>query len=223
MSQRGIALVVALMITLLMATLAAALILATTVETRIAAQYQRAEAGLYAADAGVERVLDDLLGVADWNRLLDGTARSSFVDGPPSGTRTLADGAVLDLSQTINLANCNKATACTAADMDTLSDDRPWGPNNPRWKLFAYGPVSSLVDDMSVDSPYYTVVMVGDDPSETDGDPAVDGSGANPGAGIVALRGESFGPGGAHKVVELTVTRALPEIAIKVLSWRELR
>ncbi len=222
-SENGIALIVALMMTLLMSTLAVALILTTTVETRIASQFQRAQAGLYAADAIVERSLDDLLAVANWNRLLDGTARSSFVDGPPSGTRSLVDGTIVDLTQTVSLANCHKTTACSASDMNAISDDRPWGLNNPQWKLFAYGPLSNLLSSGAVDSPYYGVVMVADDPAENDNDPTLDGRGANPGAGVVSVRGEAYGPGGAHKIVELTVTRAQPEIAIKVLSWRETR
>lgn len=222
-TETGVALVIALMITLLLSTLAVALILTTTVETKIASQFQRAQGALYAADAIVERSLDDLLGVANWNRLLDGTARSPFVDGPPAGVRTLADGSVIDLAQVLNLASCHKTTACTVADMNAVSDDRPWGANNPRWKLFAYGPLSTLLAPGGVESPYYGVVMVGDDPAEDDGDPTLDGTGANPGAGIVMVRGEAFGPGNAHKVVELTVTRAQPAVAVRVLSWREVR
>jgi hypothetical protein len=222
-AERGIALVVTLMITLLMSTLAVALILTTTVETRIASQFQRAQAGLYAADAIVERTLDDLLRVANWDQLLDGSMRSLFVDGPPGGTRTLPDGTTIDLTGVVNAANCRKTTPCTAAEMDAVTDDRPWGANNPRWTLFAYGRLSDLLPQGAVDSPFYGVVMVGDDPGENDGDPTLDGTGESPGAGIVALRGEAFGPGGAHRVVEVTVIRAQPEIAMKVLSWREVR
>ncbi|HMD37128.1 MAG TPA: pilus assembly PilX N-terminal domain-containing protein [Vicinamibacterales bacterium] len=222
-SESGIALVITLMITLLMSTIAVALIMTTTVETRIASHFQRAQAGLYAAEAVVERSLDDLLRVANWNRLLDGSAQSSFVDGPPNGTRTLTDGSTIDLAATLNLANCRKTGACTAADMDAVSDDRPWGPNNPRWNLFAYGRLSDLLAQNVVESPFYGVVMIGDDPGETDGDPTLDAPWGHPGSGILALRGEAFGPGGAHKVVEMTVTRAQPEIAITVLSWREVR
>src|SRR5262245_5376489 len=221
--DRGIALVVTLMITLLMSTLAVAVIMTTTVETRIASQFQRAQAGLYATDAVVERSLDDLLRVANWNELLDGSARSSFVDGPPGGTRALADGSTIDLAATLNLANCRKNGPCSEADMDAVSDDRPWGANNPRWKLFAYGRLSDLLAQGEVESLFYGVVMVGDDPAEIDGDPTLDGRWGNPGSGILALRGEAFGPAGAHRVVELMVTRAQPEIAITVLSWREVR
>ena len=222
-SESGIALVITLMITLLMSAVAVALIMTTTVETRIASQFERAQAGLYAADAIVERSLDELLRVADWNQLLNGSTQSSFVDGPPGGTRTLADGSRIDLAAMLNVANCGKTAACAAAEMDAVSDDRPWGPNNPRWKLFAYGRLSDLLAPGAVESPFYGVVMVGDDPAENDGDPTLDGTRDNPGSGIVALRAEAFGPGGAHRVLQLTVTRAQPEIAIKVLSWREMR
>ena len=221
--ESGIALVVMLMITLLMSAFAVALVMATSVELRIASQFQRAHAGLYAADAIVERSLDDLLRIADWNRLLDGSTQSTFVDGPPNGTRTMADGTTIDLAATVNFASCRKTAVCTAAEMDAIAEDRPWGANNPRWKLFAYGPLSDLLAAGSVESPFYGVVMVGDDPAEIDGDPARDAAWGNPGSGIVALRGEVFGPGGAHRVVEMTVTRAQPEIAVKVLSWREVR
>ncbi|HEY6213015.1 MAG TPA: hypothetical protein VIW45_12060 [Vicinamibacterales bacterium] len=226
-NDNGVALVAAMMITLLMATLALVLVLTTTVETKIASQYQHTYGALYAADAIVERALNDLLGVANWNRLLDGTALSSFVDGPPTGPRTLADGVTIDLAQTLNAANCHKTGPCTIADMNAVSDDRPWGINNPRWQLFAYGPIgglpAALLGGVGVQSPYYGVVMVGDDPAEDDGDPTLDGTGSNPGAGVVLLRGEAFGPGGVHKVVELTATRARVAMAIKVLSWREIR
>jgi hypothetical protein len=43
----------------------------------------------------------------------------------------------------------------------------------------------------------------------------------NPGAGVVALRSDAFGPGGTHKIVEVTVARA--QGAIRALSWRETR
>jgi hypothetical protein len=72
-----------------------------------------------------------------------------------------------------------------------------------------------------IDSPYYVVVMVGDDPAEIDNDPLHDGVAGSPGAGVFALRSEAFGPGSAHKVVELTFARG--GAAVRLLSWRELR
>jgi hypothetical protein len=62
----------------------------------------------------------------------------------------------------------------------------------------------------TVNSPIYVAVMVGDDPSETDGNPLMDGNdGANPGSGVLSLRAEAFGPHGTHRVIEATVARTL--------------
>ena len=61
----------------------------TMTETMITANYSDGGEAMYAADAGVERVMQDLLTVPDWNRILTGAVQSPFIDGPPSGTRTL--------------------------------------------------------------------------------------------------------------------------------------
>jgi hypothetical protein len=219
--DRGIALVVVLLAMMLMSALGVALVLSTTAETHIAMNFRRAQEALYAADAAAERAIDDLRAVADWPMLLGGTVQSPFVDGAPTGTRRLDDGSMLDLAQTVNMANCQKPAACTDGDMNATTDDRPWGANNPRWKLFAYGRLRDMLPPGAVDSPYYVIAMVGDDPGENDNDPTRDGGPNNPGAGILALRAEAFGPIGAHRVVELTVARGAN--AVRVLSWRQLR
>jgi hypothetical protein len=70
----------------------------------------------------------------------------------------------------------------------------------------------------TINSSYYVVVFVADDPSENDNNPALDGGApaprehgappaTNPGRGILAMRAEAFGPRGAHKIIELTVAR----------------
>ena len=206
--QDGVALVIAMMAMLLMTALGAALVLTTSSETIIAGNYRNKGEVMYAAEAVLERAIDDLLTVPDWNALLDGSAQSAFVDGPPGGSRTLPDGSTLDLTQVLNLANCQKVTACSASDMDAITTDRPWGSDNPRWQLYAYGRMNGLMPAGTIDSPSYVIVMVGDDPSENDGNPLQDGaSETNPGSGVLAMRAEGFGPRGAHKVIELTVAR----------------
>ena len=106
------------------------------------------------------------------------------------------------------MANCEKVTACSSTDMDAITPERPWGPNNPRWQLYAYSRMSDLMPPEVVDSPFYVIVMVGDDPSENDRNPLKDGvSQTNPGTGVMAMRAEAFGPRGAHKVIEMTVAR----------------
>ena len=56
----------------------------TMTETMITANYRDGGEAMYAADAGVERVMQDLLTVSDWNRILQGTVQSSFIDGAPA-------------------------------------------------------------------------------------------------------------------------------------------
>ena len=52
-----------------------------------------------------------------------------------------------------------------------------------------------------VPSRAYVLVLVGDDPSETDGNPLLDTN------GVLTLHAEAWGAGGSHKVVEVTVAR----------------
>ena len=150
----------------------------------------------------------------------------------------------LDLTQVLTLANCGKVTACSPTDVvGNATGNRPWAADNPVWRLFAYGPLSAVMP--TVNSPFYVLVLVADDASERDGDPTRDGSGeGNPGAGVVSLRAEAFGPRGTHKIVELTVARRQGQDGqdgqegqegreaqsrngtmgtVRVLSWREIR
>src|SRR6185436_18468017 len=204
--ENGIALIIALMAMLFMMALGSALMLSTTTETKIANNFRNSSEALYAADAGLERSMDDLLTIPDWNSMLNGTATSAFIDGAP-GDRVLADGSTVNLSQILAYANCQK-TSCSSADYIEVTNERPWGANNPRWQLFAYGPLDDMIPTSTINSPFYVVVMVGDDPSENDGDPLQDVSIAtNPGSGVMALRAEVFGPRGVHKTVELTIAR----------------
>jgi hypothetical protein len=206
--ERGAALVTALMAMLLLTALGSALVMTTMTESMIAGNYRSSHEAFYAADAGVERVMDDLLTVPDWNNILKGTVRSAFVDGNPSGNRTLPDGSSIDLTEATNMANCGKITTCSAADMNASTEDRPWGSNNPRWNLYAYGPLTTIVPTGTVNSSLYVIVWVGDDQSESDNDPTTDGnSQTNPGSGVLALHVEAFGPGGARKIIEVTVAK----------------
>jgi Tfp pilus assembly protein PilX len=207
--EHGIAMIIAMMAMLLMSALGIALVLTTTSETMIAGNFSNSSEALYAADAAVERSMEDILTVPDWNKLLDGSAQSAFVDGAPSGVRTLPDGSTIDLTQAINMANCQKVTTCSTAEMNAPTAERPWATNNPRWKLYSYANLKDLLPSTdTINSAYYILVMVADDPSENDGDPSKDGAtDTNPGSGVIAMRAEAFGPRGAHKVIELTLAR----------------
>jgi hypothetical protein len=253
-------LIVALLAMLVMVALGAALMLAAATESRITRNFRNDIEAFYAADAVLERAVDELRAVGDWNLLLSGAARSAVVDGEPRGTRVLTDGKTIDLAEVLNDANCRKVGGCSAAAMDAITAERPWGANNPRWQPFAWGYLNDLVPTVTVKSRFYAMVMVADDPSECDDNPLVDGgvmvscpatAKANPGAGVIAVRAEAFGPFGSHRAVELTLalvargadsTDVMPaegttenygntadyhpgigQAGVHILSWREVR
>lgn len=205
------ALVVALMTMLLLTALGVALTLVTVTETKISGNHRAGSETLYAADAAIERVMQDLLTVPDWNRILDGTLTSSFVDGPP-GQRTTGAG-VIDLVQATNIVRCGILAGCDDAAMNTMTDERPWGANNPRWQLYAYGLVTDLLPTDTLNSEIYVIVWVADDPAECDNQPLVDGAAPvapctkNEGQGVLSMLAYAYGAGGVRRVIETTVAR----------------
>jgi Tfp pilus assembly protein PilX len=205
-SEKGVALVVALMSMLLLTALGLGLAMTTMTETMITANYRDAGEAMYAADAGIERVMQDLLTIPDWNRILTGTAQSSFIDGPPTGTRTLPDGGTIDLAGATNMLNCGKTTTCSVAEMNAWTPERAYTTNNPRWQLFAYSRLADIIETGTVLSSMYVAVWIADDQAETDDDPTTDGGEAG-GRGVLLLRAEAFGPNGASSVIEATVAR----------------
>jgi Tfp pilus assembly protein PilX len=178
-SERGVALVIALLAMMLRTALGMALMLTSQTETLIGGNFRDSVEGSYVADAGIERVMQDVLTVPDWNTILtspDGIragVTSGFVDG--TLTPTMPDGKQINLVSATNMINCNKVTTCSDADLNALEGDRLWGPNNPRYRLFAWGPVNDLNPTATLNSPFYLVVWIADDSAETDSDPNVDG------------------------------------------------
>lgn len=220
------AVVIALTVMMLLTSLGTALVMAVMAETQIAASYDRALDAAYAADGAAELAMQELAGIPDWTLALDGSVPSSFADGPPAGTRWLDDGVALDLTRLSNLVRCARPTACSDGDLDAGTQDRPWGANNPRWALFAYGPLERLLPAGAIRSPAYVVVWIGDDPAEGDGRPLEDGGpnidgSVNDGAGTVMLLVHAYGRAGSRRMVEVTVSRA--PSGVRLLAWRELR
>lgn len=191
--QSGVALIIALMAMMLLTALGAAVVMVSNTETHIAGNYRNSQEALYAADAAVERVVQDLLLIPRWNDILGGTAQSGFVDGGMTASKELPAGGAMTLC-----CGTNTATAQLQAETDTLNQ---WGANNPQWKLFAWGPLSAMLPNDQIDSPMYVAVWVADDPAETDGNPATDGN------GTLTLHAEAVGPSGTRKVIEVTVAR----------------
>jgi hypothetical protein len=217
-----------MVILVVIAALSAALMLWTMTESQVARGFGLGVEGRYAAGAAAERALIDLGASIDWNAVLDGSVRSTFTDGAPTGTRRLADNTTIDLDAVRNVANCAHDWPCSDGELVAVTSERPWGLNNPRWQLFAYGPLSQVVSsDSRSPSSFYIVALVADDPSERDSNPLRDAvDPADPGAGMIQIRGEAFGPRGSHRAVAVTVARAIAGGAgpatVRVVSWRHL-
>jgi hypothetical protein len=220
-NDSGIAIVACLLAITLLLALGAALVLTTSAETLIAGNFRSSQQGAYAATAGLEMAIGDLAAFPSWTPVLAGTSRSGFVDGPAGGARTLSDGTTLGLTQIINKANCSRITPCTDSQMDAVTAERPWGSNNPRWQLYAYGPLRNLLPAGTIESAFYVVVLVGDDQDEIDGNPLMDAAGeGDPGSGVIVVRSESFGPRKMHHGVEASLARTSG--TLRLVSWRDL-
>jgi hypothetical protein len=198
---------------LVISAMALCLVLLSMTETLATGNDGRATSAFYAAQAGLDRAIADLSDAPDWDQVLAGTLLSGFTDGPPGGERVLADGRRISLDAVVNLANCGRAVACTPAEMDAVTLERPWGRNNPRWRLFGHGPLGGILVPPEPAAGEYLVVLVADDPYESDDDPSRDGRAGSAGAGVILVRAEAFGPDGAHRVVEGTLARGAPASA----------
>jgi hypothetical protein len=205
-SERGSALIIALLATMLLTALGLTLVLMSNTETAISANYRNSQETLYAADAAVERVVQDLLLIPRWNDVLTGDASiapactgvTSFLPRSTTTSAFVVASTTVTLpssTQQINLlsATCNMQRATNTLDL--------WGPDDPAWRLFAWGRVDSILPDDRVDSTGYVAVWIADDPADADGDPNVDTN------GTLTLHAEAYGPSGTRKVIEVTVAR----------------
>lgn len=217
--NRGAALVVVVLALWLLAAATLGVVAATSTQVRIAAAFRWAVEADYAADAVVQRAIADLRGMPDWTSALNGTTRSGFVDGAPVGVRRLG-GTVVDLDLEAALATCGRAPPCDDPTRTAMSETRPWGANNPRWRPFAYGSLQALAGSGGGSaSAIYMLAMVADDPAEADGDPDRDEASPGHGAGLIRVRGEAFGPSGSRGRVEVLLSRSLPGGRVRVVSW----
>lgn len=229
--ESGMSLVAVLLATGFFSAVALGLALVVSTGLRADSNYIDAVVMLNAAEAGLELAARDVAIEGDWNLVLSGAKQGQFTDGAASGAKSIPIGGAVNLTVQTNLINCGKPGACTNAQMDAISQDRPWGANNPRWQPYLFGPLPALGSFMR-DVPLYLIVWAADDDHEVDGDPLQDGSTvSNPGRGSVRLRSEVFGASGARRAVEAlvkrvcwtenTMERCLP--GVRVQSWREVR
>ena len=228
--ESGVALILVLLATSFLSAVGLGLALVVFMDQLASGNHRGSVAMLYAADAGIELAARDLSLADDWNAALAGTRRGGFTDGASTGVRAIPGGGAVHLTAETNLLNCGRRSACTAAEMDVNSRDRPWGANNPRWRLFEYGRFEDLIN-VARPAQCYLAVWVADDSREADDDPMTDAAVDEPGRGVMRVRAQVFGPMGGRRAIEAELARmcrsqdgeevCLP--GIRVQSWQEVR
>ena len=218
--EQGSALILVLFCAVLFLALSSALALVASSELTISATFRESAAALAGADAALVRATADLAAAPDLNAVLAGAATSTFIDGPAAGPRTVPDGTLIDLAQLTDIERCGNA-ACTGAQLDAVTADRPWGVNNPRWQRYASGWLQQLTPQAR--APHvYVVVWVGDDPIETDANPLTDDPDPNaPGHDAVVLRAVAYAGYSVRRRLEVLARREGG--LVRLASWREVR
>jgi len=176
-----------------------------------------------AAESATTLAVLDLAARLDWTALPTGGPPSPFTDGS-AGPR-LVEGAALDLDAETARRTCGRRTACDDGATALVSDARPWGHHNPRWRLFAHLPLARLDRAAGDACACYLVAWIADDPGDDDGDPRVDAPPGVPGHGVLLVRGAAFAASGAVAEVEALVAQPCRLSGavcpgIRVQSWR---
>ncbi len=209
----GMALAVVMGALVLSLAFTSALVLTLAAEARIATIAKNDHLLASAAQAVAVRALVDLRG-AEWDAILAG-GLSTFIDGPPSGWRPLPDGTGVDLGVETSSILCGLPSGCSEAEVAAVTDERPWGTNNPRWRLYAYGSLAALLQGDPQPLTPYVVAWVADDPTDADDDPSRDGDAAtNPGRGVLMVLARAYGPRAARRSVQLVVERVGPDLRL---------
>lgn len=196
---KGAALLIVLLATTIIAAFGIAVIVTADVETRVASDFARASEAREAAAAAIDRALATLEPATDWSAALVGTLAapmdSSLRVTAPTGVTIDLDAARRDIqSETDALAN--------------------GAVNRPVWRLFESGALAPLIGFAAADTPAYVAAWIADDWREADGDPQVDTN------GIVILRAEAWGRGGAFQAVEVTVAHGeLQSACDQPVAW----
>ena len=226
--DRGAALLAALVVMAIVSAMGLGLVLTTGLEPLAAANYEANRSVRLAAEAGVAVAVHELAGLVDWNLVLAGRVGSAALEGGDIDV-DLPDGSRAGLGELTARATCGRPAACSDSERSAFAAARPWGPNNPQWKVFGHGRLDRLIPQGEGLPPIVVVVWVADDPADADGDPASD-SGVGPagewrpGGCVVAVRAEAFGPRFARRALLATVARPGPGCGpgARLVSLRDL-
>jgi hypothetical protein len=172
--------------------------LLVTVDARVdAVSATRLQAQL-AAESALEIACAELAAEADWNLVLAGGRRSAAL---AARVRPVVPGwGALDVG------------ALTASLQRQTVARSVWRDNTGIWRLYLEGvPAEWLSNDPPRHAPY-VVVWAADDEAEIDDRPQQDSN------GLLTLRAEAYGSGGAHAAVVAAIRRRAS--GVQLVSWR---
>lgn len=196
-SDEGIAVVLALVVVLLLAALAFATVMTTDVERMSAASEPNRLAVAYAADAALERAIQELQAPPDWTSALGGGVTSALREG----------GATM-WGQSIDV------TAMTSELQAETDAAEARGADTTRWQLFLSGTLSAMVSGRPREVLPYLVAWVGDDLAESDGNPMVDSN------RTIRVHARAVGPRDARADREAVLRRDEDGGVGRVVEWR---
>jgi len=183
-----------LLLTVCVASLSGGLALLGHTERRIASAHLKAVQTSYAASAAVQLAIDAVARSplsAQWPSV--GTVAAL---GSAAPIMAVAPGETVDLN-------------ARTAELDRDAARRwPLGLDTPRWRLVAWGRLPALpASSMRI------AIWIADDVMDGDGIPGTDLN------GMLMIRAEAFGQGGAARVVVAHVRREAG--LVRTVSWRE--
>jgi hypothetical protein len=175
---------------------AAVLVPLAITEQVLAAAARDALECAYAADSLLVYAMTDLQRRPTWDGVLDGSAPSGLTD---TTRAPRVHGAPIDLD-------------VVGAALPGF-EPGAWGPNAPRWVLFAWGRARAI--DPRLPADVYVAAWAADDERDGDGDSRRDANAR------VLLHTEAFGPARGRRAARVLIARRLPAPApLRVLDWR---
>lgn len=201
--ERGAALLVVLLTTTLVAGVATALIVQTSADVVLSASYRTGQEVFHAADAGLERTVAELAGVADWSPLLAVPPANQTASFSATGASfQTPDRQVLPLA---GLLAARQAAGPGGFAADT-----------PQWRVYAHATLAALWPPPADVPPAGLVIFVADDGLDGDGDAGADSNGR------VLVHVDAYGLHRARRSVEGLVERVGPGV-VRLAGWKEVR
>ncbi len=221
-AQQGTALVAAVLLVLLLSATGLGLALTAGLEPATARAFEGRTLAVNAAESALLLTAHALAAVPDWNDALGPDWRPPLIEPAAPADAVRLGRRVVPVSVVTNLATCQQLEPCQPGDRIAVTGDRPWGTNNPDFRLVGRvilgggAPGSAVAGEGS--SAY---VWIGDDPSEIDGLADRDGgeAGILQGRDRLIVRAEAFGLQGAHAAVQAVAERRGGAPPVRLRRW----